>query len=99
MESIKKQNIATALSTYCERYESQTRAANSLKNVSAATISQMVNGKWDMIKDDMWRNVAAQIGHIRNERRSRQQYRQLPRREGILDTRTREHHEWRSNHL
>lgn len=63
MESIKKQNIATALSTYCERYESQTRAANSLKNVSPATISQMVNGKWDMIKDEMWRNVAAQIGY------------------------------------
>lgn len=63
METIKKQNIASALATYCERYESQTRAANSLKNVSPATISQMINGKWDLIKDEMWRNVAAQIGY------------------------------------
>lgn len=63
METIKKQNIASALATYCERYESQTRAANSLKNVSAATISQMINGNWKLIKDEMWRNVAAQIGY------------------------------------
>ena len=63
METIKKQNITNALATYCERYESQTRAANSLKNVSPATISQMLNGKWELIKDDMWRNVAAQIGY------------------------------------
>lgn len=63
METIKKQNIASALATYCERYESQTRAANSLKNVSAATISQMINGNWKLIKNEMWRNVAAQIGY------------------------------------
>ena len=49
--------------TYCERYESQNKAANSIKNVSAATISQMLNGNWELIKDDMWRNVAAQIGY------------------------------------
>lgn len=63
MESIKKQQIANALRTYCERYESQNKAANSIKNVSSATISQMLNGNWELIKDDMWRNVAAQIGY------------------------------------
>ncbi len=63
METIKKQNIANALRTYCERYESQNKAANSMKNVSAATVSQMLNGKWELINDDMWRNVAAQIGY------------------------------------
>ena len=63
MENLKKQQIANALRTYCERYASQNKAANSLKNVSAATISQMLNGNWDLIKDDMWRNVAAQIGY------------------------------------
>ncbi len=63
MEVIKKQNIAQALRTYCERYESQNKAANSLKGVSAATISQMLNGKWELITDEMWRNVAAQIGY------------------------------------
>lgn len=63
MENIKKQNIVQQLVKYCERYDSQTRAATSLRGVSPATISQMINGKWDLIKDEMWRNVAAQIGY------------------------------------
>ena len=62
MEDIKKQQISNALRGYCERYDSQAKAANSLKNVSPATVSQMLNGKWELIRDDMWRNVAAQIG-------------------------------------
>ena len=49
MENLKKQQIANALRTYCERYASQNKAANSLKNVSAATISQMLNGNWELI--------------------------------------------------
>ncbi len=67
MDTIKKQNIANALRNYCDRYESQNRATNTLKHVSTATVSQMLSGKWDLIKDDMWRNVAAQIGY-KNER-------------------------------
>lgn len=63
MENIRKQNIVNALRDYCDRYDSQNKAANSLKNVSAATISQMLNNNWELIKDDMWRNVAAQIGY------------------------------------
>ena len=63
MDKIKKQNIVNHLQTYCERYDSQKRASNSLKGVSAATISQMLSGKWELIADDMWRNVAAQIGY------------------------------------
>lgn len=67
METIKKQQIANALRVYCERYESQNKAANSLKNISAATVSQMLNANWEQIKDEMWRNVATQIGY-RDER-------------------------------
>lgn len=63
METIKKQQIANALRAYCERYESRNKAANSMRGVSAATISQMLNGNWDLIKDEMWRNVAAQCGY------------------------------------
>lgn len=63
METIKIQQIANALRIYCERYESQNKAANSMKNVSAATVSQMLNGNWELIKDEMWRNVATQIGY------------------------------------
>lgn len=63
METIKKQNIVNVLRTYCERYESQNKAAASINDVSPATISQMLNGKWELIKDEMWRNVASQIGY------------------------------------
>ena len=49
MEAIKKQNIASALRAYCGRYESQARAAHSLKGVSASTVSQMLNGNWELI--------------------------------------------------
>lgn len=63
MENFEKQKVVNKLAAYCERYESQNRAAKSLKGVSAATISNMLAGKWDQIKVDMWRNVAAQIGY------------------------------------
>lgn len=62
MEEIKKQQITLALKRYCDRYESQKRAANSLKDVSAATVSQILNGNWSQISDEMWRAVAAQTG-------------------------------------
>ncbi|MCM1035556.1 MAG: ATP-binding protein [Paludibacter sp.] len=63
MEEIKKQQMVNTLRLYCERYESQNKAARSLKGVSAGTISQMLNGNWELIKDEMWRNVAAQTGY------------------------------------
>lgn len=57
-----KQEIANKLAAYCEKYESQNKAAYSLKGVSSATISQILNGKWQLIAENMWRNVASQIG-------------------------------------
>jgi len=63
MENIQKENIVNTLRRYCERYESQNRASASLNGVSSATISQMLNGNWGLIKDEMWRNVASQIGY------------------------------------
>jgi len=62
MLKVKKEQIVNALWEYCERYGSQNKAANSLKDVSSATISQMLKLKWDLISDEMWRSVAAQIG-------------------------------------
>ncbi len=67
MKNYEKQLIVERLEQYCNRYESQNKAANSIKNVSAATLSQMLNGKWDLIKNEMWRNVAAQIGYTSNK--------------------------------
>lgn len=62
MNRIKKEVIVNALWEYCERYGSQSKAAKSLKDVSAATISQMLNENWGLIRDEMWRSVASQIG-------------------------------------
>ncbi|HEY3390902.1 MAG TPA: ATP-binding protein [Prolixibacteraceae bacterium] len=67
MEDAKKVRITARLREYILRYDSQNKAANSLKNVSPATISQMLNEKWELIKDDMWRNVASQIGYEETE--------------------------------
>jgi len=66
MNKIKKEQIVNLLLEYCERYESQSKAAKSLRDVSGATISQMLKGKWEYISDPMWRNVAAQIGYKEN---------------------------------
>ncbi|MDR1155829.1 MAG: AAA family ATPase [Bacteroidales bacterium] len=62
MNDIQKTKITTRVREYCDRYESQNRAANSLSGVSAATVSQILNGKWELITDEMWRKLAAQIG-------------------------------------
>lgn len=61
METTEKRSIADSLLAYCERFGSQNKAANSLKGVSAATISQILNDNWTLITDDMWRNIASQI--------------------------------------
>lgn len=48
------------MDAYCARYGSQNRAANSLK-VSAAVISDIRNGKWDRIADEMWRKLEGKL--------------------------------------
>lgn len=64
MEIALKQQIRDRLTEYCDRIGSQNKAANTLKGVSSATISQIINGNWELIRDEMWRNIAAQIGFI-----------------------------------
>lgn len=61
MKTTEKKQIQEQLITYVARYESQNEAAKSLRSVSAATISQIINNNWELIKDEMWRNIAAQI--------------------------------------
>ena len=67
MRQNEKEAIAAKLRAYVETKESQNAAAKSLKGVSAATVSQMLNGKWELIADDMWRTVANQIGYDRRK--------------------------------
>ena len=63
MKTTEKQAIAARLKEYCENKGSQNKAAATLKGVSPATLSQMLNGNWELITEEMWRNVAAQIGY------------------------------------
>lgn len=67
MNDIKKQRISDKLNDYVQLMGGQNKAANSLKNVSAAMVSQMLNNNWEKISNEMWRNVAAQIGYSDNE--------------------------------
>ena len=63
MEAIKTTNITNALRTYCDRYERQNKGANSLTGVSASTIIQMLNGNWEMSKDDLVVNLCDMVGY------------------------------------
>lgn len=62
MNENQKRQTCEALRLYVAKYSSQNKAAASLEGISAATVSQMLKGRWDNISDDMWRNVAAQTG-------------------------------------
>lgn len=67
METNHKQQIAETLNAYVGRYDSQNKAANSLNGVSSATVSQILNGNWELIKDSMWKSIASQIGWLANK--------------------------------
>ena len=59
-----KRAIAVSLQEYVKRYPSQNKAAASLKGVSAATLSVLLDGlehgEWPLISDAMWKKVADQ---------------------------------------
>ena len=61
MEQKQKIQIKEALAAYMAKYPSRNKAAQSLKGVSAPTISSIMNDNWVNISDDMWRNIAAQV--------------------------------------
>lgn len=51
-----------ALEKFIVQKGSQNQVAAGMSGVSAATLSQMRNHKWDLIADDMWRKVAKYVG-------------------------------------
>ena len=67
METKDKKQITAKLADYCNQVGSQNKAANTMRGVSSATISQILNGNWELITDEMWRNVAAHIDYDANE--------------------------------
>ena len=52
MKKTEKQAIAEKLQAYVESKESQNKAAKTLKGVSPATVSQVLNGNWELISED-----------------------------------------------
>ena len=63
LTQVQKDAIRDALGAYCDNYPTRNRAAESLNNVSAATVSQILNSKYTSISDDMFCRIAAQIGY------------------------------------
>ena len=61
MNKEQKERIRERLEAYVKRYPSQNKAANSLKGTSAGTISAILNGKWELISDDMWMKLSSQL--------------------------------------
>ena len=59
-----KNAISESLRAYVAKYPSQTKAAGSLKGVSVGTVSNILNGRYENISDEMFRNVASQVGGV-----------------------------------
>lgn len=59
MNTEQKQRIVTELQAICKK-DSQKKTATRA-GVSSATISQMLNHKWDLIAEEMWRKVQAAL--------------------------------------
>jgi Cdc6-like AAA superfamily ATPase len=57
-----KDSIRDSLRAYVGRYPSQNKAVGSLKGTSAGTVSTILNGKYENVSDEMFRNIASQIG-------------------------------------
>lgn len=70
MNTDQKNKIHNALLNYIDRFDSQAQAAYTLQGVSAATVSQVVNKKWNDISESMWRTIASQIGYVENQWKS-----------------------------
>lgn len=56
-----KHQIKENLGTYILQKGSQNKAANSLNGVTAGTLSQIMNDKWELISEAMWLNINSQI--------------------------------------
>lgn len=63
MKANERIEIARRLREFCDNKGGQNKAANVLRGVSAATISQVLNNNWELISEEMWRTIASQIGY------------------------------------
>lgn len=58
---MEREKIIKALSELVERKGSQDKAAKSLKGVSSATISLILSGRGDEVRERMWQNIESQL--------------------------------------
>lgn len=61
MTQKEKEQIAERLRAYIQKYSSQNKAVASMKGTSAGTVSNILNGKWENISDEMWRKLSEQV--------------------------------------
>lgn len=64
MTPTEKQMTIDALKAYVAKYPSRNKAAASLKGVSPATLSAILNGKLDIISDEMMRSIREQVAPV-----------------------------------
>lgn len=63
MNHKQKEEIRQAAAQYVARYESQAKAANTLRHISEATMINILKGRFDGISDEMFRNLGKQVGY------------------------------------
>lgn len=63
MKQKDKRAIVELLTTYVKQKGSQNKASASLKGVSPAVISHLLNGNWEPYSNDMFRNIGNQLGY------------------------------------
>jgi len=61
IDNTTKEAIKQQLIKFCENYTSDNKASTAL-GISNAYVSQIKNGKWDAISDDMWRKLSKLVG-------------------------------------
>lgn len=59
-----KDAIRDSLREYVAKYPSRNKAVGSLKGTSAGTVSTILNGKYENISDEMFRNISSQVGSV-----------------------------------
>lgn len=63
MNDHQKKEIQLLTQQYVSGFDSQAKAASSIKDTSEATIIQILKGRWDGISPEMWRTVGKQVGY------------------------------------
>jgi DNA transposition AAA+ family ATPase len=63
MNQNQKFDIQLLTKSFVERYGSQKQASNHLRGVSEGTLFNVLSNKWENISEDMWRNIAKQVGY------------------------------------